>query len=173
MLWTLYPGVRATGTHWIRGLVGPRASLDAVAEMKFPITAPARNWTLVIQPEPSLYTHWATLAPLIKICKTIFTHKQIYNFYAVSDTKIFYYIHPRLLLVFHVYKSELVSSWKASITSIPHKLLRILHNPLSFPLPSHCISHNFELGGNEFIKSFTQWRVPLYVIKFFNLFLVE
>jgi hypothetical protein len=45
----LLPGVRAPGTHWIRGWVGPRADLDVVAKRKIPITFPTGKWTLVIQ----------------------------------------------------------------------------------------------------------------------------
>jgi hypothetical protein len=35
--------------HWIGGWVGNRASLDTVAKRKTPITAPAGNWTPVVQ----------------------------------------------------------------------------------------------------------------------------
>jgi hypothetical protein len=44
------PGVRAHGTHWIGGCVGLRASLDAVAKKKSPITIPAGNWVTVVHP---------------------------------------------------------------------------------------------------------------------------
>jgi len=33
------PGKTATGTHWIGGWVGPRAVLDAVVKIKFPVPA--------------------------------------------------------------------------------------------------------------------------------------
>jgi len=32
----LFPGERAPGTHWIGGLVGARAGLDALSKRKFP-----------------------------------------------------------------------------------------------------------------------------------------
>jgi len=44
------PGVRAPGTHWTGGWVGPKAGLEAVAKRKIPITAPAGNWTAAVQP---------------------------------------------------------------------------------------------------------------------------
>jgi hypothetical protein len=38
------------GTHWLRGWVGPRAGLDAVAKRKNPFPVPTGNRTPVAQP---------------------------------------------------------------------------------------------------------------------------
>jgi len=43
-----HPGRSIPGTHGIKGLLGPRASLDAVAKRK--IRAPAGTRTPVVQP---------------------------------------------------------------------------------------------------------------------------
>jgi len=40
---------RTTDTHWIGGWVGSGAGLEAVAK-KHSFTAPARNWTPIVQP---------------------------------------------------------------------------------------------------------------------------
>jgi len=45
----LPPEVRALGTPWIGGRVGPKAGMDAVAERKILIFAFAGNRTLVVQ----------------------------------------------------------------------------------------------------------------------------
>jgi hypothetical protein len=46
------PGKTAPHTHWIRGLVGPRAGLDALDKN----LAPAENRTPAIQPLAGHYT---------------------------------------------------------------------------------------------------------------------
>jgi hypothetical protein len=48
----LLPGKETFGTHWIRGWVGTRASLNAVAIRKFP--APAGDRTPAFQPVAQL-----------------------------------------------------------------------------------------------------------------------
>jgi len=50
--WLLHPWSKSPPpTHWTRGWAGPRASLDVASKRKKnPIIAPARNWTLVVQP---------------------------------------------------------------------------------------------------------------------------
>jgi len=46
----LTPTERVPSTHWTGGWVGHRAGLDKVVKWKNPFIAPAKNWTLVIQP---------------------------------------------------------------------------------------------------------------------------
>jgi hypothetical protein len=51
------PRERAPGTHWIGGLVGPRAVLDAVVKTKIPNTRRESNpRTSIIQPVAQRYT---------------------------------------------------------------------------------------------------------------------
>jgi hypothetical protein len=48
---------RATGTHWIGGLVGPRAVLDAVVKRKIPsLRRESNSRTPIIQPVAQRYT---------------------------------------------------------------------------------------------------------------------
>jgi hypothetical protein len=58
---------RAPGTHWIGGLVGPRAVLDA-AVVKRKIPSPRRESnprTPIVQPVAQRYTDWAVTALVI------------------------------------------------------------------------------------------------------------
>jgi hypothetical protein len=48
------PGERAPGPHWIGGLVGLRACLDAMEKRKYLV--PAGNRTPALQPVACLYT---------------------------------------------------------------------------------------------------------------------
>jgi hypothetical protein len=57
----------ATGAHWIRGWVGPRAGLDAVEKSLVPV----RNRALTVQCSARRYTDWVITTPpkhLYKIC---------------------------------------------------------------------------------------------------------
>jgi hypothetical protein len=57
------PSVRAPGTHWIGGWVGPRAVLDAVVKRKIP--GPRRELNprnQIFQPVAQRYTDWAITA---------------------------------------------------------------------------------------------------------------
>jgi hypothetical protein len=57
------PKERAPGTHWIRGLVGPRAILDAVVKGKIPSLRRESNpRTPIVQPVAQRYTDWAVTA---------------------------------------------------------------------------------------------------------------
>jgi hypothetical protein len=56
----LYPRVRASGTHWIGGWVGPRADLDTVMKRKIPSPRRESNpRTPIVQPVAQRYTDWA------------------------------------------------------------------------------------------------------------------
>jgi hypothetical protein len=57
------PRVKAPGTHWIGGWVGPRAVLDTVVKRK--ISSPHRELnpgTLIVKPVAQRYTDWAVVA---------------------------------------------------------------------------------------------------------------
>jgi hypothetical protein len=56
----LPPKERAPGTHWIGGLVGPRAVLDAVVKKEIPSPRQESNpRTPIVQPAAQSYTAWA------------------------------------------------------------------------------------------------------------------
>jgi len=59
----LSPGVRAPGTPWIGGWVGPRAGVDVMAN-RSPIIAPARYKTSVVQ---LVYFLLFSLVPLLTV----------------------------------------------------------------------------------------------------------
>jgi len=48
--WRRWSRGRTPGTHWIRGWVGPRVGLDAVAKEEDLIIVPAGNWTSHAEP---------------------------------------------------------------------------------------------------------------------------
>jgi hypothetical protein len=59
----LYPGERASDTHWIGGWVGPRAVLDAAVKRKIPSPRRESNpRTQIVQPVAQHYTDWAITA---------------------------------------------------------------------------------------------------------------
>jgi hypothetical protein len=63
------PGVRAPGTHWIGGWVGPSVGMDVVAKRKN-----SRHWTCQ-ESNPSRYNDWATPMTIIqKYLKTTVYH---------------------------------------------------------------------------------------------------
>jgi hypothetical protein len=68
----LYPRERDTGTHFIRGLVDPRAGLDDMEKRKF-FTLPGLELPplLVVQPVASCYTDWAIPAQSSENYKTM------------------------------------------------------------------------------------------------------
>jgi hypothetical protein len=56
----LPPGKEPLCTHWIGGLVGPRAVLDAVVKRKIPSPRRQSNpRTTIIQPVAQRFTDWA------------------------------------------------------------------------------------------------------------------
>jgi hypothetical protein len=58
------PRERSSGTHWIRGWVGPRAILDAVVKRKIPSPRRESNpRNPIFQPVAQRYTDWAIAAP--------------------------------------------------------------------------------------------------------------
>jgi hypothetical protein len=62
----LSPRVRASGTHWTGGWVGPRAVLDAVVKRKIP--SPRRESNLrtpIVQPVAQRYTDWAIIKQML------------------------------------------------------------------------------------------------------------
>jgi hypothetical protein len=62
------PKEKAPNTHWIRGWVGPRASLDAVEQKKFlTLLGP-----LVIQPVASHYANYAIPLSLVVVIYFIY-----------------------------------------------------------------------------------------------------
>jgi hypothetical protein len=58
------PRERASVTHWIGGLVGPRAVLDVVVKRKIP--SPAGNRTTDHPARSPALDHWAITCPIIK-----------------------------------------------------------------------------------------------------------
>jgi hypothetical protein len=67
----LPPEIRAPGTHWIGGWVGPRAVLDAVVKRKIP----SPHWesnprTPIVQPVAQSYTDWAITALNLELQRT-------------------------------------------------------------------------------------------------------
>jgi hypothetical protein len=58
------PRTRAPCTHWIGGLVGPRAVLDTAVKRKIPNPRRESNpRTPIVQPVAQRYTDWAITAP--------------------------------------------------------------------------------------------------------------
>jgi hypothetical protein len=60
---TALPPERARGTHWVGGLVGPRAGLDDVEKGKFLPYRDSTSGPLVVQSVASRYTDRAIPAP--------------------------------------------------------------------------------------------------------------
>jgi hypothetical protein len=59
----LYPQGKSPGTHWIGGVVGPRAVLDTVVKRKIPSPRRESNSRIpIVQPVAQRYTDWAIRA---------------------------------------------------------------------------------------------------------------
>jgi hypothetical protein len=82
------PRVRALGTHWIGGWVGPRAVLDAVVKRKIPSPRRESNpRTPIVQPVAQRYTDWVTTAPSNEV-KYIFQAIAIVLLYTVKKSNL-------------------------------------------------------------------------------------
>jgi hypothetical protein len=56
----LYPQEKSPGTHWIGGLVGSRAGLDAVSKREIPSShRESKDDHPIVQPVASRYIDWA------------------------------------------------------------------------------------------------------------------